>query len=125
MGEHLLALPDTKVTPPLPPASQETNPPYLVTFSSSRWRGAVLVLLLVSAHVLLLGGDGVRVDPHEVRHVAQHVDLILDVIEFNTPEPVPKFSKKIFEEISKFESFTKFSIMILIKLKRTQYLKDI
>ena len=53
--------------------------PYLVTLSSGRWRGAVLVLLLVPADVLLLGGDGVRVDPHEVRHVAQHVDLILNV----------------------------------------------
>ena len=50
-----------------------------MTLSSGRWRGAVLVLLLVPADVLLLGGDGVRVNPHEVRHVTQHVDLILNV----------------------------------------------
>jgi len=50
----------------------------LVAVSGGRG-GAVLVLLVLSAEIFLLGCDGVRVDPHEVWHVTEHVDLILNV----------------------------------------------
>jgi len=51
---------------------------YLPTLSGGL-RRPLLVLLLLSADVLLLGGDSVGVHPHEVRHVPQDVDLILNV----------------------------------------------
>lgn len=71
---YLLSLINTNVTELRPAGDQSL---YLRTLSG--WRRSFLVLLLLSADVLLLGGDCVGVHPHEVRHVPQDVDLILNV----------------------------------------------